>query len=585
MDIEAQFSINQSRADEITMREDYGTLPMSMHDDGFGDMGFDSDPQDLARDGLDPNMEHNLFGESLHSKEAIAGTSRSVLDSIGHHNPIDDGFGGEFGQPAAGLFEGDLFGEAPMQSENLPAGAMTARTDSDDDMDDHFDGGAPSPCPSDGSRPGSRLGDGAAKDLDQTLVPQTAADQELDAAGFPAGPSTDLMMADGRQMGDQQAPALAEEESFALAPVEVLRNAPKAKRKRKLIVDEVKNISGEEMKNQLANTSDIVTTLDLAPPTKRLMSWKETGGVEKLFGLPAREIPARCLFQNYQRNLNSRTIDLEDFSVLGPADVLALEYQRPESPKQRGRKRKQASLEAQAPVTNLTQQEASLPEPDLMRDQSELLPPGMELRHSELHGADVMMPGTPSMHHHMTSNSPMASGLGQLPGDLHLTPAGLCHGGMTPHHTFDNMESIPNLPADQVSAVLNGSFDGFDGGHHSPGGGLSDRVANDWHDDYEIPITNAPVSGEAAGGRGRRRDSEVNEVVNCFCHSYFSPQNEEQQEDETDEQFEERVLNKRAAAMFKVIRTKLVDEENLLLSELTHNSSKKMVSGGRGAAE
>lgn len=37
--------------------------------------------------------------------------------------------------------------------------------------------------------------------------------------------------------------------------------------------------------------------------------------------------------------------------------------------------------------------------------------------------------------------------------------------------------------------------------------------------------------------------------------------------------------------MFKVIRTKLVDEENLLLSELTHNSSKKMVSGGRGAAE
>lgn len=43
----------------------------------------------------------------------------------------------------------------------------------------------------------------------------------------------------------------------------------KAKRKRKLIVDEVKNISGEEMKSQLANTSDIITTLDLAPPTKR----------------------------------------------------------------------------------------------------------------------------------------------------------------------------------------------------------------------------------------------------------------------------------------------------------------------------
>lgn len=74
----------------------------------------------------------------------------------------------------------------------------------------------------------------------------------------------------------------------------------KAKRKRKLIVDEVKNISGEEMKAQLSDTSDIITTLDLAPPTKRLMHWKETGGVEKLFALPGRPIPARVLFKVMQ---------------------------------------------------------------------------------------------------------------------------------------------------------------------------------------------------------------------------------------------------------------------------------------------
>lgn len=69
----------------------------------------------------------------------------------------------------------------------------------------------------------------------------------------------------------------------------------KAKRKRKLIVDEVKNISGEEMKSQLSDTTDIVTTLDLAPPTKRLMHWKETGGVEKLFALPGHEILSKTL--------------------------------------------------------------------------------------------------------------------------------------------------------------------------------------------------------------------------------------------------------------------------------------------------
>lgn len=49
VDIEAQFSINQSRADEITMREDYGSLPLTIHDDGFGDIGFD-DGSDFIRE-------------------------------------------------------------------------------------------------------------------------------------------------------------------------------------------------------------------------------------------------------------------------------------------------------------------------------------------------------------------------------------------------------------------------------------------------------------------------------------------------------------------------------------------------------
>jgi len=62
-----------------------------------------------------------------------------------------------------------------------------------------------------------------------------------------------------------------EDEGFALAPLDVsmYKGVTKAKRKRKLIIDEIKNISGEEMKAQLADTSDILTTLDLAPPTKR----------------------------------------------------------------------------------------------------------------------------------------------------------------------------------------------------------------------------------------------------------------------------------------------------------------------------
>lgn len=108
---------------------------------------------------------------------------------------------------------------------------------------------------------------------------------------------------DQLQQNDQTTLLQNEEESFALAPVDAsaLKGLQKTKRKRKLIVDEVKNISGEEMKAQLSDTSDIVTTLDLAPPTKRLMHWKESGGVEKLFALPSRHLPARALFKVFRR--------------------------------------------------------------------------------------------------------------------------------------------------------------------------------------------------------------------------------------------------------------------------------------------
>lgn len=190
-----------------------------------------------------------------------------------------------------------------------------------------------------------------------------------------------------------------DEESFALAPIDAsaLKGVTKTKRKRKLIVDEVKNISGEEMKSQLANTSDIITTLDLAPPTKRLMYWKETGGVEKLFALPSRDIPARELSKNYQRNLTSRSTGVEDFSMLGPPDALALD-QYQEQPQvilqppdltvagKRGRKRKIA--EAQVPVPELTR------------------PSPIE----EEHSLDLPPPQTPQMASpdHVSMNIPMA---------------------------------------------------------------------------------------------------------------------------------------------------------------------------------
>lgn len=59
VDIEAQFSLNQSRAEEITMREDYGNISLVTNDEGFGDMGFDADAPDIMRHAtsLEPSME------------------------------------------------------------------------------------------------------------------------------------------------------------------------------------------------------------------------------------------------------------------------------------------------------------------------------------------------------------------------------------------------------------------------------------------------------------------------------------------------------------------------------------------------
>lgn len=349
VDIEAHFSINQSRADEITMREDYGTLPMNIHDDGFGDMGFDDTP-DIVRDRIEEPMEDDLFTDPVapppdleQEKEPLPGTSRtSVLDSFDPHHPhaVDnDGFGDEGGfgaEPAAGLFEGDIFADAPLAPEpELPAAPTAgqqsaAEVDSDDDDDDHFDvGGAPSPAPSsDNSRPPSPI-----------------------------------------------------------------------------------------MTQQLLD--------DLAQP----------------------------------------------------------------GTSQDGMGKVAAAAAAAAAATA---------------------------------GQEAM------------------GGDGSVP--------------MTPHHSsLENIDQIPNLPADQVSSILNEpgmenfSNMGFEGHAASPARGvLNDDVQNEWNQDYEFP---ASVEGQQA--------------------------NDEQQVDETIEQFEERVLNKRAAQLFVSVRSRLLKTDAMVLSDMTHRNNKK----------
>lgn len=81
--------MNQSRAEEITMREDYGNIELVNPDDGFGDMGFDAESPDLMRQavGLEPSMEEGILFtdgpgvlEPEKDKEPIPSTSAVLAE-------------------------------------------------------------------------------------------------------------------------------------------------------------------------------------------------------------------------------------------------------------------------------------------------------------------------------------------------------------------------------------------------------------------------------------------------------------------------------------------------------------------------
>ncbi|KAK9515027.1 hypothetical protein VZT92_025701 [Zoarces viviparus] len=89
-----------------------------------------------------------------------------------------------------------------------------------------------------------------------------------------------------------------EDEAFALEPVAVTPNSERkrGKRKRKLVVDQTKELTNDCIRGQLLDDSDLVAPLDMAPPTLQLMQWKESGGVDKLFTQPCSTVAAPQLF-------------------------------------------------------------------------------------------------------------------------------------------------------------------------------------------------------------------------------------------------------------------------------------------------
>lgn len=71
----------------------------------------------------------------------------------------------------------------------------------------------------------------------------------------------------------------------------------RTRRRRKLIIDEIKEIDSGTMKTQLSDTSTILGQLELAPPTRRLMQLKETSSIDKMFSTTSRPLHSKVLLK------------------------------------------------------------------------------------------------------------------------------------------------------------------------------------------------------------------------------------------------------------------------------------------------
>jgi cohesin complex subunit SCC1 len=514
----------------------------------------------------------------------------------------DDGFGGNIGSGdmmSGGLFEGGGLFEEPAlditeQTLHSKPGSRkgTPRRGSMSDDDDHGSfGGMPSPGgpPSPGSRPGTPTNIESAiagvMGVANALSPSRQSHPKSPA--HPANDERTALANEGPEQslqvtGAEQTTLLQnEDESFALAPVDasMVRGTMRAKRKRKLVVDEVKAIAGEEMKAQLSDTADIVTTLDLAPPTKRLMHWKETGGVEKLFALPGRNLNARIVFRSYQSHLTSRPVENEHFGLLGDSEhenILLervpgeeIEGQDPrtpiKTPGRPGRKRKQPLAESdedspvkEKPTRKGTRASARLKEDDQSADNQIVFNPNVEPQDQ---------PQTPGLFPPATPGIPATPGMPPTPGMALQTPQ------HEPSGQYENMGYDPSLqgPASVAPGVdqtpnpnmENMGWDAIGNGPPTAGppsmGPPSMGAPTPYRDDDDFdgyPASIGPLSV--------RGDDSLAE--------------DQRGEEETQEEYEDRVLNKRAAHLNNILKSKLQDDsQSLTLDSMTRRNNRKQV--------
>ncbi|KAF8571837.1 hypothetical protein P879_05021 [Paragonimus westermani] len=355
-------AINQSRPEDITMREDFGEINLGRQDDDFGDSAFDeASSREVIREGdrtygdeiyrasghlsvrggtdfslrSDQEMDATLIGGHPlsdlpdHDKHKHANLGARPDDIGIDDNDFEDGFLGapdDDDENFGGEIDHSLFADAAIfedPSAQKQLEHLTSQIESHMDTTRFGLNDGTTPLPTSMGAEDDKL-----EQADPTMVGEKQGEQvqanlpavtsesvtEVSLTGMPIVNTTTVSRICTTTMHGESTTLLTNEsEAFALPPIDatsVLGAEPRriGKRKRRLIVDELKSIPSETMKLQMEDTSEISTQLDLAPPTKKLMHWKETGSVDKLFTLPGRAIPSRILQRLFVCNLHTVSI-------------------------------------------------------------------------------------------------------------------------------------------------------------------------------------------------------------------------------------------------------------------------------------
>ncbi|XP_052639916.1 double-strand-break repair protein rad21-like protein 1 [Harpia harpyja] len=230
IDVAEHFTLNQSRAEDITLTEDYESNIL------LCDRNFDEEPDALRKqsffDGSILTSSNSLMAD--HNSASVNG-DKSAL----HEDTY--------------CFEHDCFGDEEDAADMIEI----LLRDEQNDLEKHI-------LDMEEERP-----------LSQDL-PENSTAIESNCA--------DTTIKKVSHLRNETILLLNEEEGFVLEPVDdtAVTQRKKNKRKRKLLVDVEKELSCNTIYNQLKNCADILATLDLAPPTKKTMMWKKSGGVDKL---------------------------------------------------------------------------------------------------------------------------------------------------------------------------------------------------------------------------------------------------------------------------------------------------------------